>query len=642
LLLLLALVVLGACSGGEEEAESDGSAVDVNDDAPATTDTPTTTPDTTEPPGADTELDTAKLLGLANHPNGAQLVVHDVVAGDGTTLLAATIINGGDGDISLDNGDTSLLGDDGAVELADPEQLSGEIAPGATEELELEFDGNVDTDAPFDVVVNDGGGASESNRSTDSPSFRLTDVDSGGIDAELPASFEAPQQIVHPNGTQMDVTRIAFSDTRIGVEYKITNGGDDDIKVQSAFDAHQLQDDLGSQWILQLPEPGEDVTVPGGSSAEGVLSFAGRVDPRSSELTLVFNEGGGASAENEFTDTPTFQFEPWSLDGSSAGGSDGAATRSVDLADADELSHPNGTQFSVSAVEIDTDALAVTARIANGGEDAVSANATDSYIEDDQGNRYPLQEPADNPELDIEPGQGIDGQLRFSGRLPADASEITILMNEGGGASADNQFTDSPSFVAGPYPVSAASDGDAATSTTEPSDSEPSSESSGFEIPERSTFNEEAEAASEVETVALILSDFNAERIDDGILFTVPENVLFDFDQSDLRPDAEEALAGIAEVLAFYEGEPVTIIGHTDSKGTDEYNINLSQERAATVLGALIDDHDIPADRLSDEGRGEAEPVAPNENDDGSDNPEGRQQNRRVEFCIETDQPIAE
>ena len=76
-------------------------------------------------------------------------------------------------------------------------------------------------------------------------------------------------------------------------------------------------------------------------------------------------------------------------------------------------------------------------------------------------------------------------------------------------------------------------------------------------------------------------------------------------------------------------------MGHTDSKGSSDYNQRLSEDRAAAVARFLTDDG-VPKDRLKSEGRGETEPVAANEVD-GRDNEQGRVRNRRVEFILPRD-----
>ena len=72
---------------------------------------------------------------------------------------------------------------------------------------------------------------------------------------------------------------------------------------------------------------------------------------------------------------------------------------------------------------------------------------------------------------------------------------------------------------------------------------------------------------------------------------------------------------------------------HTDSIASVEYNVNLSQRRAAATVNYLIK-MGIPSERLVAKGYGESKPIARNTNRDGTDSPEGRQKNRRTEFKI--------
>lgn len=134
--------------------------------------------------------------------------------------------------------------------------------------------------------------------------------------------------------------------------------------------------------------------------------------------------------------------------------------------------------------------------------------------------------------------------------------------------------------------------------------------------------------------VQRVFSEFNARQTASGIVLTLPESVLFDFDEATLRSDARTALGKIQTVLAEYPDAPVEVVGHTDAKGTDAYNQDLSTRRAESVR-AWLAGHGVPGSRLRATGRGESEPVAENETADGSDNPAGRQQNRRVEIVIE-------
>ena len=113
------------------------------------------------------------------------------------------------------------------------------------------------------------------------------------------------------------------------------------------------------------------------------------------------------------------------------------------------------------------------------------------------------------------------------------------------------------------------------------------------------------------------------------------KGVNFDFDKSTLRPDAVAILNEAIEILKRYPDLRVEVAGHTDSKGTDAYNQKLSERRAKAVYDYLTS-NGIDAGRLvGPVGYGESRPIAPNTNEDGSDNPEGRARNRRTELNVQ-------
>lgn len=125
----------------------------------------------------------------------------------------------------------------------------------------------------------------------------------------------------------------------------------------------------------------------------------------------------------------------------------------------------------------------------------------------------------------------------------------------------------------------------------------------------------------------------NVTATDTGLRVTIPENVLFDFDRAELRPDAASKLEVLAAGMAKAPDLPVRVEGHTDSKGADAYNQSLSERRAQAVRTWLLG-RGAPAARVSAIGFGKARPVAPNATPDGRDDPAGRQKNRRVEVVI--------
>ena len=111
----------------------------------------------------------------------------------------------------------------------------------------------------------------------------------------------------------------------------------------------------------------------------------------------------------------------------------------------------------------------------------------------------------------------------------------------------------------------------------------------------------------------------------------VLEGVEFEFDSDELTATSMPILDRAAETLRAYPGIPVEIAGHTDSKGSYTYNLNLSNLRAQAVYRYLINKNISPS-RLNYKGYGESAPIADNSLADGSDNPEGRARNRRVEL----------
>ena len=124
---------------------------------------------------------------------------------------------------------------------------------------------------------------------------------------------------------------------------------------------------------------------------------------------------------------------------------------------------------------------------------------------------------------------------------------------------------------------------------------------------------------------------------DDGngrtTVYTLPADVLFDFDKADIRPDADEALRQTAASLAQRApGARLLIRGHTDAKGDDAYNVELSERRARAVQAWLAEEADVDTGRTAIQGFGESAPVAANTKPDGADDPAGRQRNRRVEI----------
>jgi OOP family OmpA-OmpF porin len=117
---------------------------------------------------------------------------------------------------------------------------------------------------------------------------------------------------------------------------------------------------------------------------------------------------------------------------------------------------------------------------------------------------------------------------------------------------------------------------------------------------------------------------------EDGCPVKFTMQIEFDFDKSEVRPEYHEKLRQAADFIKKYPETKFLLAGHTDSRGSDEYNEGLSMRRAATVKKYLVEEFGIAAHLMTPRGYGESQPIASNDND------EGRQRNRRVEVicCV--------
>ena len=125
-----------------------------------------------------------------------------------------------------------------------------------------------------------------------------------------------------------------------------------------------------------------------------------------------------------------------------------------------------------------------------------------------------------------------------------------------------------------------------------------------------------------------------------NIQINLSSDVLFDFDKAELKPEADAELQKAADVIRQKGKGLILISGYTDSKGTDAYNKRLSLARAQAVKNWF--EAQGLHQNYQTEGLGAANPVAPNTNDDGSDNPEGRAKNRRVEIIVNKTKQLGE
>ena len=117
------------------------------------------------------------------------------------------------------------------------------------------------------------------------------------------------------------------------------------------------------------------------------------------------------------------------------------------------------------------------------------------------------------------------------------------------------------------------------------------------------------------------------ERVGEGIKITFSSGIMFDVDKAFLKDQYKGELTELATILNKYEDTNILLEGHTDSTGSEDYNLGLSQRRAQAVANYLSTQN-VNAARFTINGYGESQPIASNETT------EGRAQNRRVEVAI--------
>lgn len=126
----------------------------------------------------------------------------------------------------------------------------------------------------------------------------------------------------------------------------------------------------------------------------------------------------------------------------------------------------------------------------------------------------------------------------------------------------------------------------------------------------------------------LAASGVSVTRSGDNIILNMPSDISFDVDQSEVKPGFYETLNSVAVVLKEFNKTSISVLGHADSTGSDEYNLALSQRRSLSVSNYLAAQGVSPG-RLSAIGYGESRPVADNSTT------QGRSLNRRVEILID-------
>jgi len=131
----------------------------------------------------------------------------------------------------------------------------------------------------------------------------------------------------------------------------------------------------------------------------------------------------------------------------------------------------------------------------------------------------------------------------------------------------------------------------------------------------------------QAEEIKKNVPDATVERVGEGIVVEFNDKILFGFDRSDLSGTTQTNLDELIAVLKKYPDTNIEIQGHTDNKGPESYNQDLSEKRAASVA-AYLKSHSVSSSRISTKGFGETAPKYSNDSDNG------QSKNRRVDFLV--------
>lgn len=133
--------------------------------------------------------------------------------------------------------------------------------------------------------------------------------------------------------------------------------------------------------------------------------------------------------------------------------------------------------------------------------------------------------------------------------------------------------------------------------------------------------------------------DLKVEETPRGVAIYFPEVLLFDYNDDRMKTGARAKMHQVATVVNApqYDWRDVAVEGHADAIGSQKFNLDLSARRARSVARELVFSG-VKKERIIIGNFGKSRPIAPNSNPDGTDNPEGRARNRRVEVYIENQQ----
>lgn len=471
----------------------------------------------------------------------------------------------------------------------------------------------------------------------------------------------------HPDGASIHITGIGVREDSIVLTAELANAGDRDIRLNRAH-SFVLNDGARGSYRLNPPPDNGEMRVPAHARLPAELVFIGSLNAAARRLLLSTNEGVG-TADNPFDDAPVLHLDLPVSPVSGAG---------------TQANHPDGVSLKIRNIVAFPSAVVVSLIAINGNDREIALNENDSLVlTEERGATDGLQPPASNRTLAVPSGERLEASLVFPRHTAGDVARVTLSTNDGSGGTPDNPFETKPVFkvtvpvdrrgepgVVPPTRISLApiartrlsaptaiAPAVAAAVTLPAPPPRPADARDGEKpgvlpgpgaprsavLPASPTV---AVAPPPVQppsapaiqpatmTVAQLKAALRAEDTEQGMRLVLPADMLFGTSPGTLSGNADTMLEATARLIAALHPREILVAGHTDGVGRDDDNLALSERRAQAVAGWLHAHTGKTPPRIVEKGYGRTRPVAPNHNADGSDSPEGRQQNRRIEIYL--------
>lgn len=416
-----------------------------------------------------------------------------------------------------------------------------------------------------------------------------------------------------------------------------------------------------------LESPDQNVAPPD-ARVRGTLRFLGELDPEGTDLTLTLTTGPGTlnALDPQRVSLPTHADSP------TVAAAGDLARPAFDVEPVTLRHEETGAEVTVTGLDVLSDHVQMHIT-ANGGERPLRLDRTPGTFEgsaliEPNGFRHTIQVPADS-ELTLRPGDTLEASLVFKGSVGADITQLTLELGgrytpgealttsftipttDGaapeasgtlGGVETDPAAAPTPRATPNVPQPTARPDATATPRATAGAltvdDIQPLQHTeiavvgpvrtsiAGVTPPGQTASAENVDAKAEAEAQRT-LQDLGAQRTPDGWVLTLPETVLFDYNEADIKPAAATKLTEVAELLAYFDRAQIAVQGHTDTDGSADHNKDLSQRRAQAVADALSG-QGVASSRMTVEGFGFDRPVASNADD------AGKAKNRRVEIVL--------